>query len=65
MSIGVIGVSLLAMFLGLLAQLFFKFAPEFLGTVMAIPFVGLPIGFLLVLSLLGVNLRRRAKNNLK
>jgi len=65
MAIGVIGTSLLAMFLGLLAQLFFNFAPEFLGIVMAIPFVGLPIGFVLVLTLLLVNLRRRAKNNLK
>jgi hypothetical protein len=65
MAIGVIGTSLLAMFLGLLAQLLFKFSPEFLGVVMAVPFVGLPIGFILVLSLLLVNLRRRAKNNLK
>lgn len=65
MAIGVIGTSLLAMFLGLLAQLLFKFSPEFLGVVMAIPFVGLPIGFVLVLTLLLVNLRRRAKNNLK
>jgi len=65
MAIGVIGTSLLAMFLGLLAQLLFKFSPEFLGVVMAVPFVGLPIGFILVLSLLLVNLRRRAKSNLK
>lgn len=65
MAIGVIGTSLLAMFLGLMAQLLFKFSPEFLGVVMAVPFVGLPIGFILVLTLLLVNLRRRAKNNLQ
>jgi hypothetical protein len=58
MSVGVIGLSLLSMVVALLARLFANGAwPIFTQ----IPLIGLPFGFVLVLTLLIVSLIRRSK----
>jgi hypothetical protein len=59
MSVGVIGMSLISMIVALVSRLFANAAwPIFTQ----IPLIGLPFGFVLVLSLLVVSLIRRSKD---
>jgi hypothetical protein len=61
MAIGVIGVSLLSMFVALITALLG--VRENLAILAQIPLIGLPFGFVLVLVLLVTSLIRRSKEN--
>jgi hypothetical protein len=60
MATGVIGVSLLTMLIALLSRLF-NVSPWPILT--QIPLIGLPFGFVLILVLLFVSMRRRSREN--
>lgn len=60
MAAGVIGVSLLAMLAALLIRLIFGNPWAVLSQ---LPLIGLPFGFVLILVLLFVSMRRRAREN--
>jgi uncharacterized membrane protein len=60
MAAGVIGFSILAILVIVLAA-FFKFALP--GAVMALPLVGLPLGFVLVFVLLIASMIRKSREN--
>ncbi|MEY4434178.1 MAG: hypothetical protein RIR16_218 [Actinomycetota bacterium] len=61
MAIGVIGISLLSMFVALITALLG--VRENLAILAQIPLLGLPFGFVLVLVLLVTSLIRRSKEN--
>ena len=60
MAAGVIGLSLLTMLVALLLRLF-NVNPWAVMT--QIPLIGLPFGFVLILALLFVSMRRRSREN--
>lgn len=60
MAAGVIGVSLLTMLAALLLRLF-NMNPWAVLT--QIPLIGLPFGFVIILALLFVSMRRRSREN--
>lgn len=60
MAAGVIGFSILAILLIVLAS-FFHFAIP--GVVMALPLVGLPLGFVLIFALLIASMIRKSREN--
>lgn len=60
MAAGVIGVSILSI-LVILAASFFKF--KLIAMVMALPLVGLPLGFILIFTLLILSMVRKARAN--
>jgi F0F1-type ATP synthase assembly protein I len=60
MAAGVIGVSLLTMLVALLSRLF-NVNPWPILT--QIPLIGLPFGFLIIVALLIVSMRRRSREN--
>jgi len=60
MAAGVIGFSVLAIILILAASLFHFTVP---AMVMALPLVGLPLGFLLVIGLLVSSMIRKSREN--
>lgn len=60
-AIGVIGLSLISMFISLISSLFG--AKENLVILAQIPLLGLPLGFILVLVLLVTSLVRRSREN--
>lgn len=61
MAIGVIGVSLVSMFIALITALLG--VRENIAILAQIPLLGLPFGFVLVLSLLAVSITKRSKEN--
>lgn len=58
---GVIGVSLVSMFVALLMQ-YFQVEPR-PALLFQLPLIGLPVGFLLIMALLVASLIRRSKEN--
>lgn len=60
-AIGVVGVSLVSMFVALLMQLF-QFSPR-PAILFQLPLIGLPIGFILILALLVTSIIRRSREN--
>lgn len=60
-AIGVVGVSLVSMFVALMLQLF-QFSPR-PALLFQLPLVGLPVGFILILVLLIVSIIRRSREN--
>lgn len=62
MAAGVVGVSLLTMLIALLTRLF---GGQPWAILAQLPLIGLPVGFLLIIALLFVSMRRRARENPK
>jgi CDP-diglyceride synthetase len=60
-AVGVVGVSLVSMFVALMMQ-FFQFSPR-PAILFQLPLIGLPVGFLLILSLLVASIIRRSREN--
>jgi hypothetical protein len=60
-AIGVVGVSLVSMFVALLMQ-YFQFTPRPV-ILFQLPLIGLPVGFLLILALLVASIIRRSREN--
>lgn len=60
MAAGVIGVSLLTMLAALLTRLF---GGQPWAVLAQLPLIGLPFGFILIITLLVVSLRRRSREN--
>lgn len=62
MSAGVVGVSLLTMLAALLTRLL---GGNPWAILLQLPLIGLPFGFVLIIALLIVSMRRRARENRK
>lgn len=60
MAAGVVGVSLVTMLIALLVRLF---GGQPWAVMTQLPLVGLPIGFLIIISLLVVSMIRRSREN--
>lgn len=61
MAIGTVGTSIVSMLISLLIRLFTGVnGPTLL---VQLPLIGLPVGFILIIALLIVSLRRRAREN--